>query len=83
MEMKIARKSNNTIFSGQITAHITRAEDISKIKPARINWDKWPENVTDMEAGANGKRRSNHMDISLDEIDERIITLDASKIHNE
>lgn len=40
MEMKIARKSNNTIFSGQITAHITRAEDISKIKPARINLEK-------------------------------------------
>lgn len=41
MEMKIARKSNkNTIFSGQITAYITRVEDISKIKPTQINLEK-------------------------------------------
>lgn len=49
---------------------------------SRIPWDEWPETATDMEAGADGKRRNNNMDISLDEIEERIITLDTSKFEN-
>lgn len=49
---------------------------------SRISWDKWPDNVTDMEADAGGKRINNHMDISLDEIDKRIITIDTSKFEN-
>lgn len=45
----------------------------------RISWDDYPEAVTDMETGANGKRRKdNYFDM-----DERIITIDTSKIQNE
>lgn len=49
---------------------------------SRIPWDEYPENVTDMECGDDGKRRNNHTDISLDDIDERIIILDTSKFEN-
>lgn len=80
--IKSLSSSNNTILSGEISASVSKVEHISKIKPARINWDKYPEAVTDMEAGADGKRRNNHMDYALDEIDERIITLDTSKFEN-
>lgn len=53
-----------------------------KKEHSRIPWDEWPEAVTDMEVGADGKRRSNHTDISLDDIDDRIIILDTSKFEN-
>lgn len=50
---------------------------------SRILWDEWPEDVTDMEAGAHGKRKNNnHFDITVDDIDERIITLDTSKFES-
>lgn len=47
-----------------------------------ISWNEWPEDVTDMEADADGKHRNNHIDISIDEIDKRIITLDTSKFES-
>jgi hypothetical protein len=85
MEIKTVRKScrNNTIPASEVIGHVFEVKDISQIKSFRINWDKYPEAVTDMEAGANGEHRNNHMDVPLDEIDERIITLDTSNILNE
>lgn len=41
MEMKIVRKSNrnnNVIPACEVIGHVMKVEDISKIKPARINW---------------------------------------------
>lgn len=49
---------------------------------SRIPWDEWPEAVTDMEAEVDGKRRDSHMDVALGNIDERVITLDASKFES-
>lgn len=50
---------------------------------SRIPWDEYPEAVTDMEAGIDGKRRNNnHIDVALDDFDERIITIDASKFES-
>lgn len=82
MEMKIVRKSsrnNNVIPASEVIGHVMKVEDISKIKPARINLDKWTEDVTDMEAGADGKRRNDHTDAPLDDIDEKTIALDKDK----
>lgn len=50
---------------------------------SRIPWDEWPEAVTDMEAGVDGKRRNNHMDVALGDIDERVITIDTTKFQSE
>ena len=50
---------------------------------SRVPWNEWPKEMTDMESDTYGNRRNNNqLEVVLDDIGERIITLNISKFES-